>query len=397
MVMNTFFATFIAIKSVFDFIAGRNNDTSISSSVTSGEVDSHTDGTNNLTAKKIDLKDKCPRKIKRKLMKSSSGSPFNKKPKTKTERTPTKNDESLPEEAIWIESPKELTFDRILGQGSFGKVILCKHEKLNRFYAVKQMFTTEDEDTIRCEKAAMNIGQSCWNKFIMELRGHFVDYDQRACLVMDFMEGGDLLTDLENNDGRFPEATARFYLSEIICGLEFLHLNGIVHRDLKFDNVLINREGHIKIADFGLSHYGTPFEEICDNEICGTDLYIAPEVILLEPYDSSCDWWSLGIMCYTMLSGMYPFDTGEQMGDLHFNIVHQDPFNLRSCVSRGDLSLHAAELCLHVRVNFPDKWQGTVRCSPPREERTVCNITVPSGSRRENIGIRYKNRNQVPW
>ena len=75
------------------------------------------------------------------------------------------------------------------------------------------------------------------------------------------------------------------------------------------------------------------------------------------------------------------------MGDLHFNIVHQDPFNLRSCVSRGDLSLHAAELCLHVRVNFPDKWQGTVRCSPPREERTVCNITVPSGSIRENIGI----------
>ena len=75
------------------------------------------------------------------------------------------------------------------------------------------------------------------------------------------------------------------------------------------------------------------------------------------------------------------------MGDLHFNIVHQDPFNLRSCVSRGDLSLHAAELCLHVRVNFPDKWQGTVRCSPPREERAVYNITVPFGSRRENIGI----------
>ncbi|XP_068691896.1 protein kinase C gamma type-like [Montipora foliosa] len=165
---------------------------------------------------------------------------------------------------------------------------------------------------------------------------------------MDFMEGGDLLTDLKNQNGRFPEATARFYISELICGLEFLHLNGIVHRDLKFDNVLINREGHIKIADFGLSHYGTPFEEICDNEICGTDLYIAPEVILLEPYDSSCEWWSLGIMCYIMLSGMHPFETGEQMEDLHFNIVHQDPLSLESCVSSGDLSLHAAELCLHL-------------------------------------------------
>ena len=72
------------------------------------------------------------------------------------------------------------------------------------------------------------------------------------------------------------------------------------------------------------------------------------------------------------------------MGDLHFNIVHQDPLSLESCVSSGDLSLHAAELCLHVRVNFPDKWQGTVRCSPLRKERTVCNITVPFGSRREN-------------
>ncbi|XP_068739173.1 protein kinase C-like 1B [Montipora capricornis] len=261
---------------------GTNNDTSISSSVTSGEVDSHTDVTNDLTAKKIDLKDKCPRKIKRKLQKSSSGSPFNKKPKPKND-TSTKNDESRPEEANWIESPKELIFDRILGQGAFGKVLLCKHKKLNRFYAVKQMFTTEDEHTIRCEKEAMNIGLSCWNKFIMELRGQFVDYDKRACLVMDFMEGGDLLTDLEKQDGRFPEATARFYISELICGMEFLHLHGIVHRDSKFDNVLINREGHIKIADFGLSHYGTPFEEICDNEICGTDLYIAPEVRFLAP------------------------------------------------------------------------------------------------------------------
>ncbi|XP_068738474.1 uncharacterized protein [Montipora capricornis] len=123
MVMNTFFATFIAIKSVFDFITGTKNDTSISSSVTSAEVDSHTNRTNDLTAKKIDLKDKCPRKIKRKLQKSSSGSPFNKKPKPK-KNTSTKNDELRPEEAIWIESPKELIFDRILGQGAFGKVLL---------------------------------------------------------------------------------------------------------------------------------------------------------------------------------------------------------------------------------------------------------------------------------
>ena len=73
------------------------------------------------------------------------------------------------------------------------------------------------------------------------------------------------------------------YQVEISRCLSFIFFAISCLRDLKFDNVLINREGHIKIADFGLSHYGTPFEEICDNEICGTDLYIAPEVRFLSP------------------------------------------------------------------------------------------------------------------
>ena len=123
-------------------------------------------------------------------------------------------------------------------------------------------------------------------------------------MVFDFFNGGELYHYLSEG-GKFGEARARFYAAEIVMALGYLHERGIVYRDLKPENLILDSAGHIRITDFGLSKEGVTGDSIVS--ICGTPEYLAPEIIRRQPYGAAVDWWSLGTLLFEMIAGLPPF------------------------------------------------------------------------------------------
>jgi microtubule-associated serine/threonine kinase len=172
------------------------------------------------------------------------------------------------------------------------------------------------------------------NPFVVALICTF-ETKKNLCLVMEYVEGGDVATLLKNIGGPLNIDIARMYFAETTLAVEYLHSYGIIHRDLKPDNLLITAIGHIKLTDFGLSKIGlmsltTNFYEkhidketkaFNDKQICGTPSYIAPEVILRQGYGKPVDWWSMGIILYEFLVGVPPF-TGNTPDELFANVIN---------------------------------------------------------------------------
>ncbi|KAF2218199.1 kinase-like domain-containing protein [Elsinoe ampelina] len=205
---------------------------------------------------------------------------------------------------------QDFIIQRTLGTGSFGRVHLVQSKHNQRFYAVKvlkkaQVVKMKQVEHTNDERRML---QKVKHPFLITLWGTFQD-SKNLYMVMDFIEGGELFSLLRKSQ-RFPNPVAKFYAAEVTLALDYLHSHNIIYRDLKPENLLLDRHGHLKITDFGFA------KEVPDITwtLCGTPDYLAPEVVSSKGYNKSVDWWSLGILIFEMLCGFTPFwDSGSPL------------------------------------------------------------------------------------
>lgn len=315
---------------------------------------------------------------------------------------------------------------RVIGRGSYAKVLMVELKRTKRIYAmkvIKKSLVTDDEDIdwVQTEKHVFETASNY--PFLVGLHSCF-QTPSRLFFVIEFVSGGDLMFHMQRQR-RLPEDHARFYVAEISLALNFLHekgkefslpflsisfssfvllflflflfllplfaffffsyylfssiisplffpllflllfpkierarfkfdnylLSGIIYRDLKLDNVLLDHEGHVKLTDYGMCKEGIR-EGDNTGTFCGTPNYIAPEILRGEEYSFSVDWWALGVLLYEMLAGRSPFDlTGaseepdKNTEDFLFQVILEKTIRIPRSLSVKAASILRGFLC----------------------------------------------------
>ncbi|KAH0536876.1 cAMP-dependent protein kinase catalytic subunit [Glutinoglossum americanum] len=284
----------------------------------------------------------------------------------------------------------DFAIQRTLGTGSFGRVHLVQSRHNQRFYAVKvlkkqQVVKMKQVEHTNDERAML---QKVKHPFLITLWGTFQD-SKNLYMVMDFIEGGELFSLLRKSQvrmsdfnypsrffsrgkrglmskQRFPNPVAKFYAAEVTLALDYLHSMNIIYRDLKPENLLLDRHGHLKITDFGFA------KEVPDITwtLCGTPDYLAPEVVASKGYNKSVDWWSLGILIFEMLCGFTPFWDGGSPMKIYENIlkgrvkyppyIHPDAQDLLQQLITADLTKRLGNLVGGSRDVMNHRWFAEV-------------------------------------
>lgn len=264
-----------------------------------------------------------------------------------TIRKPDKSstlDVRFPEEAIYtewsallLESPglrhvtlADFEIERHVGKGASGRVYLVRDRRTNERLALKvieKYSVYESEDSYRHaldERLVLELAAD--HPFILNMKYAFQN-KERLFLVTEYCGGGDLFEYLNKKTKPMNEHEAKFLVAEILLAIEHIHNLGVVYRDLKLENVLLDEKGHVRVADFGLSKVlqrtDRPME--LTQTFCGTREYVAPEMLSGKPYGSSVDLWAFGILLYEILCGRTPFYS-RQRGEIYARIENAQVF-----------------------------------------------------------------------
>ncbi|KAI8076858.1 kinase-like domain-containing protein, partial [Halteromyces radiatus] len=257
---------------------------------------------------------------------------------------------------------EDLQFLKVLGKGCMGKVILVRQQSSARLYALKAIskewvIAQREVEHAVMERNILSKVSKAHHPFLIKLHHSFQNANQ-LFLVMDYHVGSDLATQLQLNY-HFDDYRCRFYVAEILLGLQELHRLGILYRDLKPENILLAADGHIVLTDFGFSRL---FDEQSNDDkkntmpyhthtFCGTPEYMAPEVFLSEEYTFAVDYWSLGIVMYEMLLGYTPF-SHDNDAELYRRVL-EDPLDIPE-----DMPMATADLILGLLEREPEERLG---------------------------------------
>ncbi|XP_027190398.1 serine/threonine-protein kinase ATG1t [Cicer arietinum] len=210
-----------------------------------------------------------------------------------------------------------------IGEGSFSTVWIAEQTPTRQHVAIKQVFLSKLNPRLKASlDCEIHFLSSVNHPNIVHLLHFFQGDDECVYLVLEFCPGGNLASYIRSH-GRIQQLTARMFMQQLGSALKLLHSHGIIHRDLKPENILLSSHGDdavLKIADFGLSRTARPGEYV--ETVCGTPLYMAPEVLQFQRYNYKADMWSLGVILFELLNGYPPFNGRNNVQLLK---------NIRSC------------------------------------------------------------------
>eukprot|EP01059_Diplonema_ambulator_P007179 TRINITY_DN1668_c0_g1_i1.p1 TRINITY_DN1668_c0_g1~~TRINITY_DN1668_c0_g1_i1.p1 ORF type:complete len:455 (+),score=72.01 TRINITY_DN1668_c0_g1_i1:83-1447(+) len=209
----------------------------------------------------------------------------------------------------------DVTLEELVGKGTYGEVWRAVVKNTGRTVAVKMGRGA----VARTREQSLLLEISC--PFIISAEAIF-SYDGAPCIVMPLLEGGDLDLHLDlTPEGYFTKERAMFHAAEILCALDYLHSKGIVYRDLKPENVVLDREGHTVLTDMG--HARSLSSTSRAETFCGTAEYLAPEILNSDGHTHAVDHWALGVLLFEMSAGTLPFQGTEQ--DVFDSILLSEP------------------------------------------------------------------------
>jgi myosin-light-chain kinase len=193
-----------------------------------------------------------------------------------------------------------------LGRGKFGVVYRCKEKKSGKQFAAKFVTTSRKEDREDVERE-VDIMKSLQHKRLLQLYDAFDDGKKEMVLILELIEGGELFERVICDDFILTERACSIFMRQICEGVEYMHSQNILHLDMKPENILcVTRTGNqIKLIDFGLARRYNPREKL--QVLFGTPEFVAPEVVNFEKINTKTDMWSVGVICYVLLSGLSPF------------------------------------------------------------------------------------------
>ncbi|XP_071969756.1 protein kinase C delta type-like [Engystomops pustulosus] len=228
--------------------------------------------------------------------------------------------EALPSTSINPRGLSQFKIHQELARGGFGIVYLASTIEKKTMVAIKAIAKRKQNASLLTEKSVLL--RSSGKPYLCQVYSGFQN-DIYGFLAMEYLPGGDL-EEVLAVEGALDVKTTVLCTAEILCGIQHLHKLGVIHRDIKAENILIDRRGHIRICDFGVAAENV-FGIDMISGFCGTQTYMAPEILNKDYYDSAVDWWAFGVLLHHLMTNSFPFEEVESAEEFREIVMSKEP------------------------------------------------------------------------